>query len=104
METAINGCRKRWYGKTKLHRSMENLPEWVYFDIVPYTLRHAYCAFLRDSGVEINTARKWMGHADTTMILKVYDSVSDDRYEEERKKVEERLRGQNGGQNLQQNP
>lgn len=104
METAINGCRKRWYGKTKLHRSMENLPEWVDFDIVPYTLRHAYCAFLRDSGVEINTARKWMGHADTKMILKVYDSVSDDRYDEERKKVEERIRGQNGGQNLQESP
>lgn len=104
METAINGCRKRWYGKTKLHRSMENIPEWVDFDIVPYTLRHAYCAFLRDSGVEINTARKWMGHADTKMILKVYDSVSDDRYEEERKKVEDRIRGQNGGQKLHPNP
>jgi integrase len=98
METAINGCRKRWYGKTKLHRSMENLPEWTSFDIVPYTLRHAYCAFLRDSGVEINTARKWMGHSDTKMILKVYDSVSNERYEQERQKVIERLKGQNGGQ------
>lgn len=98
METAINGCRKRWYGKTKLHKSMETIPEWIEFDIVPYTLRHAYCAFLRDSGVEINTARMWMGHADTKMILSVYDSVSEDRSEAERKKVEAALRGQNRGQ------
>ena len=29
-----------------------------------------------------------MGHADAKMILKVYDSVSDDREDQERKKVE----------------
>ena len=40
-----------------------------------------------------------MGHADAKMILKVYDSVSEDRSEQERKKIENRLiRGQNGGQ------
>lgn len=97
METAINGCEKRWYGKKREHQGKE-LPPWIDFDIVPYTLRHAFCAFCRDSGVEINTCRKWMGHADTKMILKVYDSVSDDRFEENRKMVEGKLRGQNGGQ------
>ena len=40
-----------------------------------------------------------MGHADTQMILKVYDSVSEDRSEMEREKVETRLFGvQNGVQ------
>ena len=86
METAINGCEKRWYGRKKEHRGKE-LPPWIDFDIVPYTLRHAYAAFLRDSGVELNVARKLMGHADTQMILKVYDSVSDDREEAEIKKL-----------------
>ena len=94
METAINGVQKRWYGKTKGQKKLAeegNLPDWISFDVVPYTLRHAYCAFLRDSGVELNTARRWMGHKDAKMILKVYDSVSDDRSENERKKVENRL-------------
>lgn len=88
METAINGVSKRWYGKTKKadHRSA-----WIDFDIVPYTLRHAFCQFLRDSGVELNTARRWMGHADTKMILKVYDSVSTEREDQQREKVEEKL-------------
>ena len=40
-----------------------------------------------------------MGHADAKMILKVYDAVSEDRSDQERKKVENRLFGvQNGVQ------
>ena len=94
METSINGISKRWYGKTREQKKLADegkLPAWIEFDIVPYTLRHAFCAFCRDSGVDINTCRRWMGHADAKMILKVYDSVSDDREENERKKVENRL-------------
>lgn len=103
METAINGIQKRWYGRTKEHKAMiaagERLPEWESFDIVPYTLRHAFCAFCRDAGVEMNTCRKWMGHADAQMILKVYDCVSEDRSAQERQKVENLLiRVQNGVQ------
>lgn len=98
MEEAINGCQKRWYGKKKEHEGKE-LPPWKTFDIVPYCLRKSYCVMLRDSGVEMNTARKWMGHADATMILKVYDSVSDNRSTSEAKKVENKLNGgQPGGQ------
>lgn len=95
METAINGVSKRWYGKTKDHKIKKeagDLPAWIDFDIVPYTLRHAFCAFCRDNGVDINTCRKWMGHADAKMILKVYDSVSDDREDQERKKIDDRLK------------
>ena len=91
METAINGVSKRWYGKTKdqqIKKEAGNLPAWIDFDIVPYTLRHAFCAFCRDNGVDINTCRRWMGHADAKMILKVYDSVSADREQNEREKVE----------------
>lgn len=104
METAINGMQKRWYGRTREHKALieagKKLPEWITFDIVPYTLRHAFCRMCRDAGVEINTCRKWMGHADAQMILKVYDSVSEDRSEEMRKIVENRVFGvQNGVQN-----
>ena len=92
METAINGMQKRWYGRTKEHKQIlkdgGQLPEWISFDIVPYDLRHSFCTMCRDAGVEINTCRKWMGHADAKMILKVYDSVSENRSENERKKIE----------------
>lgn len=102
METSINGIQKRWYGKTKEQQKQKEagtLPAWIDFDIVPYTLRHAFCAFCRDSGVELNTCRRWMGHADAKMILKVYDSVSQDREQSEREKVEKKLiRVRNGVQ------
>ena len=91
METAINGISKRWYGKTKdqqIKKEAGDLPAWIDFDIVPYTLRHAFCAFCRDNNVDINTCRRWMGHSDAKMILKVYDSVSSDREQSEREKVE----------------
>ena len=101
METAINGCQKRWYGRKKEHEGKE-LPPWIEFDITPYTLRHGFCQMCRDAGVEINTCRKWMGHSDTKMILKVYDAVSDDRFTQESVKVIDRLGGQNGGQRFTQ--
>ena len=105
METAINGIQKRWYGKTKDQQKQKEagtLPAWIDFDIVPYTLRHAFCAFCRDSGVELNTCRRWMGHADAKMILKVYDSVSQDREQSEREKVEKKLIRVRNGVQVQQ--
>lgn len=109
METAINGMPKRWYGRTKEHKKIVQekgtLPPWVEFTIVPYDLRHSFCVMCRDAGVEINTCRRWMGHADAKMILKVYDSVSEDRSAAEREKVENRLFGvQNGVQGEKEQP
>ena len=102
METAINGISRRWYGKTKEQKALDEqgkLPEWIPFTVTPYTLRHAFCEMVISAGVELNTCRHWMGHADTQMILKVYDSVSQNRSENERKKVESGLfRIQNGVQ------
>ena len=94
MEKAINGIDKRWYGKTREQKALADqgkLPAWIDFDIVPYTLRHGFCEMCRSAGVELNTCRHWMGHSDAKMILKVYDSVSDDRSENERKKIESGL-------------
>ena len=92
MEKAINGCEKRWYGKTREHKAMlargEALPPWIDFDITPYDLRHSFCTMCRDKGVELNTCIKWMGHADAKMILKIYDSVSDARSRREAMKIE----------------
>ena len=109
MEKAINGMPRRWYGRTKDHKRLlaekKPLPEWIGFNIVPYDLRHSFCVMCRDSGIEINTCRKWMGHADVKMILKVYDAVSEDRSAQERKKIENRLFGvQNGVQSENEKP
>ncbi len=91
METAINGMDRRWYGRTKEHKKIleadGRLPEWIDFDITPYTLRKAFCRFCRDNKVELNTCIRWMGHKDASMILKVYDEASDDRSAAEAERI-----------------
>jgi len=91
METAINGCEKRWYGKTREHKAIlaqgGKLPPWIDFTVVPYDLRHSFCTMCRDNGVELNTCVHWMGHADANMIMKIYDEYSADRGKNEAQKL-----------------
>lgn len=99
MEQAINGMPKRWHGCTKEHKKikaeaerlrragddaaadakLKEIPPWIPFTVRPYDLRHSFATMCRDNGIELNTVRAWMGHADATMILKIYDEVSDSR-------------------------
>lgn len=97
MESNINGCQRRWYGKTKEHKALiaagKPLPPWVSFTVTPYDLRHSFCTMCRNQTppIEIHTVIKWMGHTDATMILSVYDSVTDERDETEAKRLKESL-------------
>ena len=97
MEAAINGVPKRWYGKTKEHKAMlargEKLPPWITFDVTPYDLRVSFCTMCRDlkPPIELHTVISWMGHADSTMVLKVYDDLPDDRAVYEAQRLRESL-------------
>lgn len=117
METAINGCQKRWYRRTKKHKAIlaeaeklrkegkkeeakkkeAEIKPWVSFTVVPYDLRHAFVCWGRDNGVEINTMIRWMGHSDAKMILNIYDDVSDERSKNEAEKLEKKLFGMQNG-------
>ena len=101
MEKAINGCEKRWYGKTREHKAIlaagRKLPPWISFTVVPYDLRHSFCTMCRDNGVELNTCIYWMGHADAKMILKIYDEVSDARTKNEAERLKKSLIGMQNG-------
>ena len=105
METAINGMHKRWYGRTKEHKKIladgGSLPEWIEFNVVPYDLRHSFCTWGRDHGVELHTMIDWMGHADATMIMKIYDEVRDNRSKTEAEKLlKTAFCSQNGSQEI----
>lgn len=101
METAINGCEKRWYGKTREHKQLiaegKELPPWISFDVTPYDLRHSFCTMCRDNNVELKTCIRWMGHTDAKMILKIYDEVSEDRSEKEAEKLKKQLQSMQTG-------
>lgn len=96
MERAINGCQRRWYGKTREHKELlaaGQLPPWVSFTVTPYDLRHSFATMCRSMRppIELHTVVQWMGHADATMILQIYDSVTDDRDEMEAARLRESL-------------
>lgn len=67
-------------------------------DIRPHDLRHTYCTMLRDAGVDLKTAMKWLGHADEKMILRIYDHAGDARAAAAINQVEAMIRSQNGSQ------
>ena len=97
MEKEINGIAKRWYGRTKEQKAIiaagGKLPPWVDFTVTPYDLRHSFATMCRDMKppIELHTVIKWMGHADASMILKIYDSVTDDRDKSEAQRLKESL-------------
>lgn len=104
LETAINGCPERWYGKRKQDKGKE-LPPFIKVTFSAYDLRHSFCTMCRDNGVEINTCIHWMGHKDAKMILKIYDEFSAERGKKEAEKLNKTLfRGQNGGQSENKQP
>lgn len=74
---ANGGMQRRWWGKTREHKAMlaedKPLPEYKEIRIRPHDLRHSYATTLRDAGVDLRVAMRWMGHADVEMLLRIYD-------------------------------
>ena len=108
IERHLNGCYKGWYVKTKAHKALlaegKPLPPWRSFTVTPYDLRHSFAAWCRDNGVELNTVIRWMGHTDASMILKIYDEVSDTRSNSEAEKLIQRAFGGQPGSQEEQAP
>ena len=102
IELMLNHCtQKRWYFLDKSYRDRDprrydqiqallakgkkkeadalRFMDWKEWTVRPHDLRHSYCVMLRDAGVDMKLAIRWMGHADEKMILKIYDHVTDYR-------------------------
>lgn len=91
METKMNHCHKRWYGKTKKHKKIVaaggKLPPWQEFTVRPHDLRHSFATMLYDAGVDMKTAILWMGHKDEKMIMKIYAHLTKEREKKSENKV-----------------
>lgn len=100
LETAINGCQERWYGRRKQDKGRQ-LPPFIKVTFTPYDLRHSFCKMCRDQNVEINTCIHWMGHKDAKMILRIYDEYTPERSRQEAEKIEKTfVSGSNGGSEI----
>lgn len=87
LEEALNGGRhKRWYGLTNEDKANPP-PPWREVKLQPYDLRHSFCTWCRDNGVEMHVLQVWMGHSDSAMISRIYDHVTEDRIQSEAAKI-----------------
>jgi integrase len=51
---------------------------WKTFDYSQYDLRSTFCTLLYDSGVDIKTAQKLMGHKDAQTTMRIYTKLSEE--------------------------
>lgn len=107
LETQLNGCHKRWYGKTKEHKALlaENkdaLPPWKSVTIRPHDLRHSYRTMLYDMGVDTKSAMKWLGHANEDVSVNVYTHLTPEREKTSISALENGLKTASGRQNGRQ--
>ena len=83
LEYKLNGCHKRWYGKTKEHKQLlkegKKLPPWKDVNIRCHDFRVTFCTMCYEAGVKIKTLQSWMGHADATMIMRIYAKLTEER-------------------------
>lgn len=127
IELMLNRCRqKRWYFLEASYRERDprrydqiqrllaqgkreeatalRFMDWKEWTVRPHDLRHSFCAMLRDAGVDMKLAIKWMGHADEKMILRIYDHVSEMRIQnaiENINAMTQKIKGSNGGQKIE---
>lgn len=85
-------------------RAWESYQKAIGSGIRAHDLRHSYCTWLRDSGIDIHQAIIWMGHADETMVLRVYDHPGHQREADAKTKLFSQFGSQNGSQLTTQPP
>ena len=83
LERKLNGCPKRWYGKTKEHKELlaagKELPPWQEISIRCHDFRKDFCTRSAECGVSQKALQTWMGHAGPEMIARVYTDLSDEQ-------------------------
>ena len=83
LEAKLNGCQKRWYGRTREHRALlaqgKELPPWRSIDIRCHDFRVDFCTRNYAAGIPLKTLQAWMGHADVLLILRTYTKFDDEQ-------------------------
>lgn len=74
---------------TAVRKAMESYTALVDVDFTAHDLRTTFATICYDAKVDVQTASKWMGHADVTTTLKIYTKLSKEQYAESREKMAE---------------
>ena len=91
LETKLNGCPKRWYGKKKEHQAIlaegKELPEWQEVTIRCHDFRKDFCTRSAENGISKKALQAWMGHAGPEMIDRVYTDLSEEQADRDAEKL-----------------
>ena len=83
LETRVNGCHKRWYGKTKEHKRLleegKKLPPWKDIRIRCHDFRVTFATMCYEADVPIKTLQRWLGHTDPTVLMKFYAKLTSEK-------------------------
>ena len=83
LEYKVNGCHKRWYGKTKEHKQLlregKKLPPWKDIKIRCHDFRVTFATMCYEADVPIKTLQRWMGHTDPTVLMKFYAKLTEEK-------------------------
>ena len=83
LERKLNGCPKRWHGKTREHKALlvegKEIPSWREIDIRCHDFRVTYCTMCYEAGIPVKTLQVWMGHTDTKLIMEVYTKLTKEK-------------------------
>lgn len=87
LERKLNGCAKRWYGKTKEHKELlaagGELPPWRDVTIRCHDFRVDFCTRCYYARIPIKTLQSWMGHASAQMIMEIYSKLTKEEEEKD---------------------
>ena len=91
LEARMNGCHKRWYGKTREQKEVlaagGTLPPWQEITIRCHDFRVDFCTRAYFAGIPIKTLQSWMGHADASLIMQVYAKLTQEQEETDAEKL-----------------
>lgn len=65
------------YTNSQITRALKKYQNDTGVTATPHQLRHGYATLLFDAGIDVKTAQKWLGHADTTTTLEIYTHLSE---------------------------
>ena len=91
LETKLNGCHKRWYGRTKEHKELiakgQPLPPWKEVTIRCHDFRVDFCTRCYYADIPPKVLQSWMGHSSMNMILNVYAKLTKEEEEKNAAKL-----------------
>lgn len=80
-----HGCTM---SKSSFRKMWDKVQSLVPFEVGTHMLRHTYCTWLYDNGIDLKTAKDLMGHSDIRITDKIYTHIGEKQRKNARQKIQ----------------